>query len=174
MRGHDVRLRTERLILRAPEPGDAGRIAALIDDPDVARMMSAIPHPYGLVDAEAFCAAAAAADPRQTLEFLAETPEGTLVGGLGLNHAERPFFELGYWVGRAYWGRGLAGEAAGAALAFARSEGRRAVTAGHFADNPASGRVLIKAGFLYTGEVERRYALARGEAVSVRRMVWLA
>ena len=51
---------------------------------------------------------------------------------------------------------------------------KRAVVAGHFADNPASGRVLSKAGFLYTGEVKQRPSLARGEPAATRMMVWLA
>jgi RimJ/RimL family protein N-acetyltransferase len=48
------------------------------------------------------------------------------------------------------------------------------VIAGHFADNAASGQVLCKAGFLYTGEVQRRWSLARTEVVDTRMMVWLA
>jgi RimJ/RimL family protein N-acetyltransferase len=46
--------------------------------------------------------------------------------------------------------------------------------AGHFADNDASGRVLVKAGFLYTGVVEHKASIARGEPVDTRMMVWLA
>jgi len=52
--------------------------------------------------------------------------------------------------------------------------GVRAVIAGHFADNAASGRVLEKCGFLYTGEVRQRFSLARGEEAATRMMVWLA
>ena len=47
-------------------------------------------------------------------------------------------------------------------------------SAGHFADNPASGRVLEKAGFLYTGELRTGFSRARGEEARTRRMVWLA
>ena len=49
-----------------------------------------------------------------------------------------------------------------------------AVVAGHFTDNPASGRVLEKAGFLYTGEVRAGFSKARGDEAHTRRMVWLA
>ena len=52
--------------------------------------------------------------------------------------------------------------------------GRRALVAGHFSDNPASGRVLEKAGFLYTGEVRKGFSRARGTHADTRRMVWLA
>ena len=62
-----------------------------------------------------------------------------------------------------------------AALAWVR-EGwaRRVLTSGHFADNAPSGRVLTKADFLYTGEVEQRFSIARGEDAATRMMVWLA
>ena len=46
--------------------------------------------------------------------------------------------------------------------------------AGHFTDNPASGRVLEKAGFLYTGAVRSGFSKARGGDARTRRMVWLA
>ena len=46
--------------------------------------------------------------------------------------------------------------------------------AGHFTDNPASGRVLEKAGFLYTGEVRNDFSRARAAETATRRMVWLA
>jgi RimJ/RimL family protein N-acetyltransferase len=83
--------------------------------------------------------------------------------------------ELGYWLGKPYRGRGYATEAVNGALDWVRGEwGKRYVIAGHFADNPQSGQVLIKAGFLYTGEVLMTPSKARGEAVPTRMMVWLA
>ena len=83
--------------------------------------------------------------------------------------------EIGYWLGRAYWGCGFATEATKAALAWASREWRRRhIMARHFSDNPASGEVLCKAGFLYTGEVRLSRSQARGEAVPSRMMVWLA
>jgi RimJ/RimL family protein N-acetyltransferase len=62
-----------------------------------------------------------------------------------------------------------------AAMDWARIDwGRRCIVACHFVDNPASGVVLGRAGFLYTGRVEPRPCRARGEAVPSRWMVWLA
>jgi RimJ/RimL family protein N-acetyltransferase len=52
--------------------------------------------------------------------------------------------------------------------------GKRFIMSGHFADNPASGQVLVKTGFLYTGDVLPRYSMARGETAPTRMMVWLA
>ena len=63
-----------------------------------------------------------------------------------------------------------------ATLAWAASDWRKNVVwAGHFADNRASGQVLCKAGFLYTGDVVEKTSLGRGGAkVAQRMMVWLA
>ena len=95
-------------------------------------------------------------------------------GVLGLKQIERP--DLGFWLGRPFWNRGYATEAVRGALGWVKRDWRKpVVTAGHFADNPASGQVLCKAGFLYTGDVERRPSLARGRTdVPTRMMVWLA
>jgi membrane protein DedA with SNARE-associated domain len=83
--------------------------------------------------------------------------------------------QTGYWIGRPFWGRGFATEALEGALVWAGKRWkRRALLAGHFADNPASGRVLEKAGFLYTGETRKRFSRARGTPVDTRMMVWLA
>ncbi|OYW92357.1 MAG: hypothetical protein B7Z13_10120, partial [Caulobacterales bacterium 32-67-6] len=54
---------TPRLRLRAPSAADAPKIAALANDPDVARMTTRMPHPYSLADAETFLAACEANDP---------------------------------------------------------------------------------------------------------------
>ena len=52
--------------------------------------------------------------------------------------------------------------------------GKRVVASGHYPDNEASGGVLIKCGFLYTGDVVQRPCVARDRAMPTRMMVWLA
>jgi RimJ/RimL family protein N-acetyltransferase len=169
------RLETRRLLLRAPEPRDAGRIAELAADWDVVRMTGRMPHPYSLDDAERFVADAIAYDPRRDNAFLIEVEREGVVGMLSFFHSGELLPEVGYWIGKPFWGRGIATEALEAAMDWAKRKWKkRAVVAGHFSDNPASGRVLDKAGFLYTGEVKQRPSLARGEAATTRMMVWLA
>ena len=75
--------------------------------------------------------------------------------------------ELGYVLGRAYWGRGYATEVVRALLDHARSLGLRQLDAYSFVDNPASARVLEKAAFDHLGVIERRYP-ARGGRRRVR------
>ena len=73
-------------------------------------------------------------------------------------------WEIGYWIGKEFWGKGYMPEAAKALLA----EGFRVfdppyIDAGYFADNPASGRVLEKLGFVDKNEPSRLFSVARGE-----------
>ena len=169
-------IETRRLALRAARPEDAPRIAQLAGDYDIAKMTCRMPHPYGMREAEDFVLRAASQDPRSAASFLIEHEDHGPVGMVGLFETDEDRMpEIGYWIGRPFWGRGLATEAVRGALDWAgRAWRRRALMAGHFIDNPASGRVLEKAGFLYTGEVRKKFSLARGEAADTRMMVWLA
>jgi RimJ/RimL family protein N-acetyltransferase len=169
------RIETERLVLRRPGLQDAARVADLINDYDVARMLTRVPHPYSLDDAEAFLGSQEAREA----SFLIEHPTFGPIGMVGLHGGANdltplPIPELGYWLGRTFWGKGFATEAATAVLGWAKARGMRAAASGHYADNPASARVLEKAGFLYTGLVQPRACASRGEAVDTRMMVWLA
>lgn len=166
---------TDRLILRGPVAGDAPAIAEFANDLGVTGMTSQMPWPYRPADAEAFVAAAQRLDPRHEATFAIQHREFGVIGVLGFDRDENGRPEVGYWLGRPFWGRGYATEALTAALAWAKADWRRNVVwAGHFADNRASGQVLVKAGFLYTGDVELRISAARGEPVATRMMVWLA
>ncbi|MBL8773660.1 MAG: GNAT family N-acetyltransferase [Phenylobacterium sp.] len=173
----DIRpaIATDRLVLRGPVAADAPQIAELAADGGVAAMTAKMPHPYGLADAEAFVARCQAADANATPTFAIQHREFGVIGALGFDARADGRPEVGYWLGRPFWGRGYATEALKAALVWAKAGwGRNAVWAGHFADNRASASVLIKAGFLYTGDVERPYSVARGDVAPTRMMVWLA
>ena len=171
---------TERLVLRPPTGEDAAAIAEFANDPGVAGMLSTWPYPYGQADAEAWLAKVARADPRARADFVIEHRQFGVMGLIGVGEDEpqadrrgRP--ELGYWLGRPFWNRGYATEAVRGALKWVKRDWRKnLVEAGHFADNPASGQVLCKAGFLYTGDVALKDSRARGQPVPTRMMVWLA
>jgi RimJ/RimL family protein N-acetyltransferase len=169
-------IQTARLALRPPRLADAPRLAELANDFDVVRMTGSMPYPFTLADAEAFVRRAGAVDRVREAIFALELPGEGPIGVLGFHpKAGEVAPEVGYWLGRRYWGRGFATEALVAAMDWAtRAWGRRWVRASHFADNPASGAVLVKAGFLYTGEVALRPCAARGAPTPGRWMVWLA
>ena len=155
-------IRSERLFLRPGWPEDWQELLAGIGDEAVVRNLAKAPWPYTADDARWF--AARPQDPRCP-HFFVTVPSSLeparIIGsiGLGLNDGE---IELGYWIARDHWGRGYATEAARAVLRLAGILGHRRITAGHFTDNPSSGRVLRKVGFEPTGEVRPRFSLARG------------
>ncbi|WP_298160621.1 GNAT family N-acetyltransferase [Brevundimonas sp.] len=166
---------TRRLVLRAPSPQDVPTIARLANDEAITRNTLRMPYPYRPADAEAFVTDVAAQNPARANTFLIEHEDLGPVGVIGLFEDADLAPEIGYWIGRSFWGRGFATEALEGALVWAGKRWRRrALMSGHFADNLASARVLEKAGFLYTGEVRRQFSRARGAPVETRRMVWLA
>jgi RimJ/RimL family protein N-acetyltransferase len=87
-------------------------------------------------------------------------------------HPEAEGAEVGYWIARVWQRRGIAVEALCAVLEVAAMLGLPRVCAGHFLDNPASGKVLARCGFVPTGEVRPMASAARGgELVLARRFV---
>ena len=153
-------LTTERLHLRPFTAGDAQDFLGLASHWDVARMTSDIPHPLTLADARQWLQPA----PDEARFALIE--DGLLIGGAGYFLQPGGAVELGFWLGRAYWGRGLATEAVKAVVAYGlRHDRTPAFTSSHFTDNPASGRVLAKLGFEPTGTARIR-SIARGTDVA--------
>lgn len=157
--------RSERLFLRPCWPEDWEDLFRLIANPEIVRNLTRAPWPYRVEDAREFVLR----EPRRMLPHFLVTVPGAAgartIGSIGLdNDAGRT--ELGYWIARDDWGRGYATEAASAVLRMAAALGHRRLFAGHFADNPASGRVLVKAGFRPTGDVLRRFSRGRGQDVS--------
>lgn len=161
-----TRLETERLLLRPPELRDAVAITRWMSDYDVAKNLTRAPHPYSEDDARRFVARVTDQMARRQAHVFAivRKDDWRLIGCTGL-HLDEGRNEIGYWLGKPYWNRGYATEALQRLLAFAFRELRLAcVMAGWFYDNPASGRVLEKAGFL-PGGTEVRACAARGHDV---------
>jgi RimJ/RimL family protein N-acetyltransferase len=82
--------------------------------------------------------------------------------------------ELGYYVARDHWGRGIATEAALAIVRFGfESLGYLKLTSGYYTDNAASGRVLAKLGFTIVG-TSSRPCLAEGKEKSSVEVEWVS
>ncbi|MDX2259195.1 MAG: GNAT family N-acetyltransferase [Hyphomicrobiaceae bacterium] len=148
---------TRRLVLRALVPADAERIAELAGDWDIASMTARMPYPYTVDAARRWMAEI---DPGEIV--LAITEQGTLVGVTGFTMAScGRRAEIGYWIGKPYWNRGYATEAVAALIARCfRTKGIEEILCSHFADNPASARVIEKLGFTPRGQ-SRRWCEAR-------------
>ncbi|MBX9883582.1 MAG: GNAT family N-acetyltransferase [Novosphingobium sp.] len=159
-------IRSERLFLRPAWAEDWSEVLAAIDDFAVVRNLARAPWPYRAEDAQWFVNRPQ--DPRHP-DFLVTLPGATgtqVIGCAGIAPGEQGVAELGYWIARSHWGCGYATEAACAVLAVARALGHDRIEAGHFLDNPASGRVLRKLGFEATGEHRQRKSAGRGTLVT--------
>ena len=149
---------TPRLFLRPLWPEDADSLATRMGRREVLWNLGTPPCPYGIEDARAKVAGDWADWPlKVSLAIFMRTPSGPEhVGGVGFSAAPtaKGGIELGYWIAKDWWGQGIAVEAALPGLEHAFLAWRLPrLCAGHYEDNPASGRVLEKLGFVPTGEV---------------------
>jgi ribosomal-protein-alanine N-acetyltransferase len=144
-------IKTQRLLLRELTSQDTPRIAELGSDWDVASMTARMPYPYTLDAAKLWVDGLAAGEQVFAIEF-----DGALIGVAGFTaNPYEASAEMGYWLGKDFWGRGFATEAAQALIDHCfRKEGHTFMVCGHFSDNPASSRVIEKLGFERTGVVQ--------------------
>jgi RimJ/RimL family protein N-acetyltransferase len=129
-------------------------------------LRDAFPHPYGIEDAERFIAMATAMSPQT---YFAMDVDAGAIGGIGYTprtDVERISAELGYWLGVEFWGRGIATAAVRAVTrhAFGADPNLQRLYAVPYATNPASARVLEKAGFRCEGTL-RHSALKDGRVL---------
>lgn len=157
------RIETERCLLRLPEMEDAPAISRYCGEYDVAKNTARIPHPYPALAAEMWVLMTRAGWTPQGNQSLTVEHDGQVIGGGGV-FKRRPDadWELGYWIGRPWWGKGFATEIGQALVELGtKTLGACVLTAAHADDNPASGRVLEKLGFAYTGEAGEHFSMAR-------------
>ncbi|WP_431285960.1 8-oxo-dGTP diphosphatase MutT [Humitalea sp. 24SJ18S-53] len=163
-------LATARLLLRPLRAEDAAALHRLVNDWDVAKNLAHVPFPYPRDLADGWIA-----DTQERLDkgvgySLAIEQDGALVGCAGLT-LKGDEAELGYWIGRRFWGQGIAAEAAGrlATWALATLPLRR-LHAQALPDNARSIAVLRRIGFQDDGEGEAEF-VSRGGAMRVLRFV---
>lgn len=159
-------LETSRLILRPPQERDIPAIVTWIGDWDVAKYLSRVPHPYTEADAQDFIVNAGRHRALgEGFAFVITRKEGDVLAGAAGVHLREAGFELSYWLGKPFWGRGYASEAGLRLLGFAFHDLKlERIGAAFYQDNPASGHVLTKLGFAASG-TELRHCLARSEKV---------
>ena len=155
--------------LRPYRASDAEALRAVADDPLVTRWMTAsFPYPYTRADAETWVAHAVAGDP--TEHYVIEVG-GTFAGAIAAQASSGEYAGtalFGYWLGRDYWGRGIATDAARTMARYAlRNRGLRRLEASVFAPNAASARVLEKSGFTLEARMRQRVVQRDGAVVDV-------
>lgn len=166
-------LESERLSLRILTLEDAGWIAQGTTNRKVTDMTGGIPYPNPALGAElrVLTCRAAEANRGDRVRAIIRKADRAGMGMIGLHPRKDGAWEFGYWLGEPYWSQGYASEAAQLLLNAADLAGIAPIVAGHYADNPASGRVLEKCGFVYTGEVPVAFSFGRMGSAPCPRMV---
>ncbi|GAB4515817.1 MAG: GNAT family protein [Anaerolineae bacterium] len=154
-------LETNRLLLRCFEDADAPRVAELAGHEDIAARTLNIPHPYNREHAEMFIQfSQGEMQMGSGYNFaIVQQADRALVGCIGLTLDRRhQHAELGYWLGVPYWNKGYTTEASIRAIQFGFEElSLHRIFAQFFTSNPASGRVMEKAGMHYEGTMRGHY-----------------
>lgn len=152
-----------RCLLRPLVPADAENIAHHANDRGVwQNLRDRFPHPYTVADAEAYIAHVMSRPVQTSFGIVVD---GQAIGSISLMLGEdiaRRSAEVGYWIGRAFWGRGIMVDALEAATNYAFEQLKLArVFAVPFATTSRSARVLEKAGYVLEG-VMRQSAVKDG------------
>lgn len=158
-----MQLNGARCTVRPFVRSDAPTLAASANDQRIfSQLRDVFPYPYTLPDADAYIARVGALNPPRCLAIVVD---GEAVGTVGLElmtDVNRRNAEIGYWLGVAYWGRGIGTEAVSLVSAWAFStHALLRLFALPFADNQASRRVLEKCGYVLEG-IARRSAVKSG------------
>ena len=151
-----MQLVLERCTIRPWRLDDAESLAKHANNRKIwVALRDLFPHPYTIQDAHEFLQRAISEEP--TTNFCIEV-EGVAAGGIGSRLGQdvhRHTAEFGYWLGEKFWGRGIITETVMAFTDFCFDNFQlRRIYAEPFANNPASTRVLEKAGFAFEGRLK--------------------
>ena len=142
-----IEIKTKRLSLRNITPEYKTSLISLIGNDSVARSLSNVPFPYTDSDAD-WWIESVESNPLSLNVFR----NNELIGGVGLTEHKHDLVELGYWMGKPYWGFGYATEAAIGLLQFVSDTlTNKQVFAKVCLNNYASERVLSKLGCVKDG-----------------------
>ncbi len=156
-----MRIEAGNSTLRPWTTDDVESLVVQANDPLVAaNLRDRFPSPYTCIDAERWLATATG-----SLTDFAIEVDGRAAGGIGLtpgSDINRNSAEIGYWLGRSFWGRGIATAATRSLTAYGiQTLGFNRIFAHVFAEHAPSIRVLEKAGYHFEGRL-RRSAIKQG------------
>jgi len=161
-----VELKLARCTVRDWRRDDAESVTKHANNRHVsATLRDRFPYPYTIENAKKFLEVSVAKQPRKN--FCIEI-DGMAVGGIGLSIGEdvhRHTAEIGYWLGEEFWGRGVMSEVVSAFVNYCFKEfSLNRISAHTYVSNPASARVLEKAGFVLEGRL-RNHVVKDGKVL---------
>jgi len=154
-----IKIEGKRIVIRQPKISDAKDIYSYAKDREISRYTS-VPHPYSLKHAKQFIARSHKKIKKKSgydlVIVLKETNQFIGTCGLTTVDKENKKAELGYWIGKPFWGQGFASEATKLLLDFGFNKMKlHRIYARVFAPNKASVNVLEKCGFKLEGRLRQ-------------------
>lgn len=148
-------LKTERLVLRPWRESDAEDLYKYASDPDVGPAAGWPVHTSIENSREIIATVLSAPD----VFAVCLKEDGRAIGSIGFHRndlaEQSDEYELGYWIGKPFWGQGMIPEAAREVLRYAFVElGMARIWCGHYEGNLRSRRVMEKLGFVYQHTTE--------------------
>lgn len=162
---------TERLIIRQLRITDVSRIVGFLNDKEIVKYTERIPHPYAYKDAREFVKKAQEEFGKDKYNYAIELKGEGLIGGIGVDKLFKKRGELGYWLGRPHWGKGIMTEAVKLLLR-SQSKDFNLLLSRVSVENVGSQRVLEKCGFKKVGMIPKGNRNIFGEVTDAFHYYW--
>ncbi|MBY0122981.1 GNAT family N-acetyltransferase [Bacillus sp. S/N-304-OC-R1] len=163
-------LEAERIILRSLTLDDAEKVEEYASDYEVAKTTLNIPHPYPKGSARSFIENVLEAEKEgKTATYaIVRKEDSSLIGLVGIRPvAEHKRAELGYWVGKPFWGKGYGTEASKLIIKYGFEVLKlNRIYALAFTDNPGSWRIMEKCGMKHEG-ILRNHVMKENKPVDL-------
>lgn len=165
-----MKIETKRLLLRPLCDNDAHAIAQALNNYEVAKNLARVAFPYKLEAAQDFITMQRNFDPRSVVCAIAFRAAPDELLGIASYEVDDSVCEFGYWLRQCCWHMGIMSEAAKALVEVSFSDAKLAALHSSFhIDNPHSGKILEKLGFVETHQ-EMNYSLAQSQYVSTSKV----
>ena len=159
-----ILLTTKRLTLRPLRLSDAEALFPYVSDPVLPKYMTWAPH-TNIEETKGFIKSTIKRRKDETGLVFGVFINKVFIGLISIDDIQRKLrvldwqrAEIGYWIGKEYWGQGIMLEAVHAVLHFAFTELKlHKIVIDHFSENTQSARVIEKAGFRYIGEQKKEF-----------------
>jgi RimJ/RimL family protein N-acetyltransferase len=176
-----MELETRRLLLRPLRDDDAPAMARALNNFEVVKNLALVPFPHTLEMAQGFIVKQRSFDPRGIVSAITfRCAPDELIGMVSYGfHPAPDRFEFGYWLRQCCWNMGIMSEASTGLVDYAFATAKLDVLqSGYHTDNPNSGRILHKLGFVET-HIEMNLSVAQGKDVPTAKLrltreSWLA
>jgi len=160
-------IHTDRLILRKAISGQEKiSLVSQVGDWEVVKWLANVPYPYTYDDLEDYLLIS------ESNQFDLNIFLGNqLIGRVGLTLDGDNYYDLGYWIGKDYWGKGYATESSKKLLEYVLDKlDSPKIKSGYFVDNFSSWNVLKKLGFKEV-RVEKRYSVSNKKEMNLMLVV---